>query len=149
MSVDMQAIIRPLWVKGPETSLVGRDSRLILRAMSDIRARTVCFSLVEALSSGPPPAGNLAVPIFVHGSLVAELYSPQGTDPQQPHDRDEVYLVARGTSLFFDGVSRHALETGSFVFVGAGREHRFEDFSKDFAVWVFFYGPTGGEANPI
>ena len=26
-------------------------------------------------------------------------------------------------------------------------EHRFEDFSDDFAVWVIFYGPEGGEAS--
>jgi hypothetical protein len=24
--------------------------------------------------------------------------------------------------------------------------HRFENFSDDLAVWVFFYGPEGGEA---
>lgn len=23
--------------------------------------------------------------------------------------------------------------------------HRFEEFSEDFATWVFFYGPEGGE----
>jgi len=26
-------------------------------------------------------------------------------------------------------------------------EHRFENFSDDLAVWVFFYGPEGGEAE--
>jgi hypothetical protein len=31
--------------------------------------------------------------------------------------------------------------------VAAGIEHRFEDFSEDLAVWVVFYGPTGGEVN--
>jgi hypothetical protein len=31
------------------------------------------------------------------------------------------------------------------LFVGAGVEHRFEEFSDDLAVWVFFYGPEGGE----
>jgi hypothetical protein len=36
---------------------------------------------------------------------------------------------------------------GTFVFVAAGQPHRFEDFSEDFAVWVAFYGPDGGE-NP-
>jgi hypothetical protein len=30
--------------------------------------------------------------------------------------------------------------------VPAGHVHRFESFSDDFAVWVFFYGPSGGEA---
>jgi len=29
--------------------------------------------------------------------------------------------------------------------VAAGVEHRFEDFSADFAVWRVFYGVEGGE----
>lgn len=55
-----------------------------------------CVSLSAALGMGPPPPGNLAVPVFSHGSLVAELYTPRGHEPQTPHDRDEVYVVARG-----------------------------------------------------
>jgi mannose-6-phosphate isomerase-like protein (cupin superfamily) len=94
---------------------------------------------------GPPPPGNLAVPVFSHGSLEAEVYSPKGHDPQQPHRRDEVYVVARGTGMFFDGEQRYAVAPGSFIFVAAGQPHRFEDFTDDFAVWVFFYGPDGGE----
>lgn len=31
-------------------------------------------------------------------------------------------------------------------FVPAGVVHRFEEFTDDFAVWVVFYGPEGGEA---
>jgi mannose-6-phosphate isomerase-like protein (cupin superfamily) len=96
---------------------------------------------------GPPPAGSLSVPVFAHGSLLAKLYAPAGTDPQQPHDRDEVYVVARGTGAFFDGAERHPVEPGAFLFVAAGQPHRFEDFSEDFAVWVFFYGPEGGESD--
>jgi hypothetical protein len=42
---------------------------------------------------------------------------------------------------FFNGVDRCPIENGSFVFVRAGQTPRFEDFSEDFAVWVFFYGP--------
>jgi hypothetical protein len=26
-------------------------------------------------------------------------------------------------------------------------EHRFENFSDDLSVWVFFFGPQGGEAG--
>jgi mannose-6-phosphate isomerase-like protein (cupin superfamily) len=103
-------------------------------------------SLAEALSKGPPPSGNLAVPIFAHGSLEVELYTPRDHDPQKPHRRDEVYLIARGKGLFFDGRHRHEVLPGSFLFVASGQEHRFEDFSDDFAAWVFFYGPDGGEA---
>ena len=104
-----------------------------------------CVTLARALLMGPPPAGNLAVPVFSHGTLVAELYTPAGHDPQTPHERDEVYVVARGTGTFFDGVDRCPIENGSFLFVSAGQIHRFEDVSEDFAVWVFFYGPKGGE----
>ena len=103
--------------------------------------------LRDALSAGPPPPGNLAVPIFAHGSLAVEMYQPSGTDAQQPHDRDEVYLVARGSGLFFDGETRHEVAAGSFIFVAAGQVHRFENFSSDFAVWVLFYGPAGGEGE--
>lgn len=104
-------------------------------------------SLAEALRRGPPPTGNLAVPIFSHGSLAVELYTPAGHDPQKPHTRDEVYVVTRGEGLFFDGERRHPVEAGSFLFVPAGQVHRFEDFSSDFTVWVIFYGPEGGEAD--
>ena len=110
-------------------------------------ARVVHISLAAALSKGPPPAGNLAVPIFSHGSLAVELYTPTGHDPQKPHTRDEIYLVTRGEGRFFDGTERHAVAAGSFIFVPAGQVHRFEDFSTDFAVWVAFYGPEGGESN--
>jgi len=87
------------------------------------------------------------MPVFSHGSLVVELYTPVGQDPQKPHARDEIYFVARGAGQFFDGTKRHAIEPGSFIFVPAGHVHRFEDFSSDFTVWVAFYGPEGGEAD--
>ena len=103
------------------------------------------MSLAEGLRKGPPPAGNLAVPVFSHGSLVVELYTPVGHDPQKPHTRDEVYFVARGKGLFFDGERHQPVEVGSFLFVPAGQLHRFEEFSSDFVVWVVFYGPEGGE----
>jgi mannose-6-phosphate isomerase-like protein (cupin superfamily) len=108
--------------------------------------RAIQVSLAAALRAGPPPAGNLAVPIFAHGSLEVELYSPGAEDVQNPHERDEVYVVARGTGLFFDGRERQSVAPGSFIFVAAGQPHRFEGFSSDFAVWVFFYGPSGGES---
>jgi hypothetical protein len=33
------------------------------------------------------------------------------------------------------------------LFVAAREEHRFVEFTDDFATWVFFYGPEGGEAE--
>jgi mannose-6-phosphate isomerase-like protein (cupin superfamily) len=112
-----------------------------------MKPSTEHVSFTEALAKGSPPPGNLAVPIFAHGSLAVELYTPQGHDPQKPHTRDEIYFVARGRGLFFDGAKQYAVETGSFLFVPAGQPHRFENFSADFAVWVAFYGQEGGEAD--
>ena len=66
-------------------------------------SRIVHVGLAEALTKGPPPHGNLAVPIFSNGSLVVELYTPVGHDPQKPQTRDEVYFVVRGKGQFFDG----------------------------------------------
>ena len=104
------------------------------------------IALEEALSMGPAPAGNLAVPVFRHGSMEAEIYSPVDSDPQNPHDRDEIYVVAVGEGEFFDGEKSVTLKQGSFIFVPAGTPHYFQKWTPGFTVWVFFYGPMGGEA---
>jgi hypothetical protein len=83
--------------------------------------------------------------LFGHGTLEVGFYKPSGKDRQQPHDRDEVYVIASGTGTFFHDGDRIPFEPGETLFVRAGAEHRFEDFSDDFATWVFFYGPKGGE----
>ena len=83
--------------------------------------------------------------LFEHGTLSVEIYAPRGTDPQTPHSRDELYVVLQGRGLFFDGADRHPVGPGDFLFAPAGQPHRFDDFSDDFAVWVLFYGPEGGE----
>jgi len=83
--------------------------------------------------------------LFEHGTLNVEIYAPQGRDPQKPHTRDEVYVVISGTGFFLNGDERHAFEPGDLLFVPAGTVHRFEEFTADFATWVMFYGPEGGE----
>ena len=114
-----------------------------LKTMKKKSASHIPFSLAQEL--GPPPEGNLAVPILHNGSMEAELYMPIGSDPQTPHDRDEIYVVARGAGEFFNGEALVKVEEGSFLFVPAGVEHRFQNFTEGFSVWVIFYGPEGGE----
>ena len=114
--------------------------------MNELGNQMAHLNLADVAKLGPPPQGNLAVPVFRHGSLEVEWYAPGATDRQQPHDRDEVYVVARGTAAFWDGDGRRNVAAGTFLFVAAGRSHRFELMSPDFGVWVFFYGPAGGEA---
>jgi mannose-6-phosphate isomerase-like protein (cupin superfamily) len=102
-------------------------------------------TLLDAESRLPTPDGKRFVELFAHGTLQVELYAPRGTDPQQPHSRDEVYVVARGSGVFFDGTARVNFQAGDFLFVPARVPHRFEQFTGDLAVWVMFYGPEGGE----
>jgi mannose-6-phosphate isomerase-like protein (cupin superfamily) len=80
-----------------------------------------------------------------HGTLELGFYRPRETDPQQPHDQDEIYIVQSGSGYFVHGDKRQPFEAGEALFVPAGDTHRFEDFSEDFAAWVVFYGPEGGE----
>src|ERR1700684_1113843 len=89
--------------------------------------------------------GKEFITLFTHGSLELEIYKPVEKDRQTPHDRDEVYIVAAGKGQFFCNGETATFGTGDFLFVPAGIEHRFFDFSNDFWVWVIFYGPKGGE----
>ena len=83
--------------------------------------------------------------LLERGTLELGYYAPEGVDPQQPHTQDEIYVIQSGSGFFVLGDERQPFETGEALFVPAGVTHRFEDFSDDFAAWVVFYGPEGGE----
>jgi mannose-6-phosphate isomerase-like protein (cupin superfamily) len=100
---------------------------------------------VEALASVPDGQVQRSVKLFSHGSLVVKIYAPRGMDPQEPHTRDEAYVVVSGSGEFVHGKERVSFGPGDFLFAPAGLAHRFENFSEDFSVWVLFYGPKGGE----
>ena len=98
----------------------------------------------------PVPAGRRSAEILHHGSLEVRWYAPSRSDPQTPHERDEIYVVASGRAAFMRGSERVQVAAGDLLFVPAGMEHRFEELSDDFATWVMFYGPAGGERdNPF
>lgn len=91
--------------------------------------------------------GKAFLRLFAHGSLEVEVYRPVDRDLQTPHTRDEVYVVIAGHGEFVNGDRRQPFQPGELLFVPAGVEHRFENFSADFSTWVVFYGPHGGEAS--
>ena len=99
-----------------------------------------------ALSQLPGAGGEPFELLFEHGTLEIEVYAPRGVDEQTPHTRDEVYVIISGTGMFRNGDEYYAFAPGDLLFVPAGVEHRFEDFTDDFATWVMFYGPEGGES---
>jgi len=74
------------------------------------------------------------------------FYVPRGSDRQQPHSRDEIYVVATASVTFSDDDDRVPFSPGDAPLVAAGRPHRLEGFSNALAVWSAFYGPEGGEA---
>jgi mannose-6-phosphate isomerase-like protein (cupin superfamily) len=85
------------------------------------------------------------VTLFRQGTLEVEIYRPVGADRQEPHEKDELYVVIAGSGIFAHAGQRTPFRAGDTLFVRAGVPHRFEEFSADFATWVFFYGPAGGE----
>jgi len=95
-----------------------------------------------------PAGGGLPfATLFRHGTLSIEIFRPLGVDTQQPHDRDEAYVVVAGTAEFVHGARRDRVGPGDLLFAPAGLPHRFEAFSEGFTVWVLFYGPVGGEPS--
>jgi mannose-6-phosphate isomerase-like protein (cupin superfamily) len=92
-------------------------------------------------------SNGLFLELFTHGSLSLEVYKPLKFDHQKPHEQDEVYVIIAGKGEFYCGDVTVSFEKGDFLFVPAGIEHRFLNFSDDFSTWVIFYGPAGGE-NP-
>jgi mannose-6-phosphate isomerase-like protein (cupin superfamily) len=104
-------------------------------------------TIAEALAQLPGPDGENFVSVFEHGSLVVEILAPPSTVPLPPHTRDEVYIVAQGTGELLNGETRVSISPGDFLFVPAGVEHHFENFTDDLIIWIIFYGPEGGEAN--
>ena len=60
--------------------------------------------------------------LFNHGSLTIEIYKPEKVDHQQPHTRDEIYVIASGSGTFVNGETKEPFEKGEVLFVKAGRD---------------------------
>jgi mannose-6-phosphate isomerase-like protein (cupin superfamily) len=123
------------------------SDELIDATTSQTRGDKAHLSIADALNRLSAAAGAMSVLLFEHGSLRVKMYAPRGHDPQTPHAQDEIYLVAQGRGIFDNGATRREFQVGDLLFAPAGSPHRFENFTDDFAVWVIFYGPEGGEAK--
>jgi mannose-6-phosphate isomerase-like protein (cupin superfamily) len=111
--------------------------------------RSRVIHLAEAQAAIPGPAGEHAITLLQRGTLKAMLSIGRFAPLPRlttPHTQDEIYVILSGRGIFFHDGKRDAFEAGDLLFVAAGVEHRFEDFTEDTVVWVVFYGPNGGEA---
>jgi mannose-6-phosphate isomerase-like protein (cupin superfamily) len=104
-------------------------------------------TVAEALQKLDGSDGGLFVKLMEHGSMSVEIYRPVEIDRQTSHLQDELYVIISGTGDFVNNGRRSAFGPGDMLFVPAGVEHCFENFSNDFATWVIFYGPEGGEGG--
>jgi mannose-6-phosphate isomerase-like protein (cupin superfamily) len=114
----------------------------------DLRPRSHVLHHAAARTHLPGPDGAHSVSLFRRGMLDVKLAGarPVPTTALTPHDQDEIYLIVRGRGVLFHDGRRDSFEAGDLLFVAAGTEHRFEDYTADLSVWVVFFGPPGGEA---
>jgi mannose-6-phosphate isomerase-like protein (cupin superfamily) len=106
------------------------------------------FTPAEARAAFPAdPAAMRFAYVLKHGTMKLGLYAQTDEDRQQPHAQDELYVVVSGTADFIKAGERAACSASDALFVEAGVVHRFETMSPDFALWVVFWGPEGGEAG--
>ncbi len=107
--------------------------------------------IAEALARLPRPKtdkwplGIWDIDAIAHGTMSVSVFAPKTTDFQTPHVQDELYVVMSGTGVFVANNIQCSFAPGDVIFVPAGIEHRFVEFTPDFATWVVFYGPLGGE----
>lgn len=122
----------------------GRSTQsLVLSMKSTI---TDLLPRISGPASAKWPNGEPFAVAFRHGTMTVELFAPKGQDTQTPHTQDELYFIHSGSGTFVLEGEHHPFAPGTCFFVRAGAEHRFVDFTPDFATWVVFWGPPGGEA---
>lgn len=80
------------------------------------------------------------VEVMKDGTMTVEYFAPKTRDEQTPHSKDELYVIASGNSEFYRNGEIITCQKGDVIFVPAKMEHRFMNFSEDFATWVIFYG---------
>lgn len=111
----------------------------------DVRSRSGVIRFPEARALIPTPEGERPVPVLHRGTLDIRLSLPLPPNVQTPHAQDELYAVIRGRGVLIHGGERTPFEAGDLLFVAAGVEHHYADFSADLALWRIFYGAEGGE----
>ena len=92
--------------------------------------------------------GETYTKLFAQPALDIALYKPDRIDPQKPHLRDEIYVIATGSGTFMQAGETRPFGPGDLLFVPKGVPHRFEDFTADFSTWVIFFGEVPPKPSP-
>lgn len=103
------------------------------------------FTIEEFLEKLPLPAnekwkdGVFDVEPFKKGNVSLIFFAPRGRDYQTFHDEDEFYFIVRGSGELIIENEKFECTAGDAFFVAAKKEHRFENFTEDFATWAIFF----------
>ena len=96
---------------------------------------------LQELAARLPPGGYevfLDSPSLELGVYV--LVAPE-PDDQEPHDRDEVYVVLEGSGVLTVEGEEQRLGPGDAAFVAAGDDHRFSGYER-IVLFVLFDNTT-------
>jgi mannose-6-phosphate isomerase-like protein (cupin superfamily) len=110
-----------------------------------VYAGGVKFTVDEMLARLPLPAndkwkeGVWDVEPFQKAGVSLVFFAPRGRDHQTTHDKDEFYFIVRGSGEIVIAGDRRPFAAGDVFFVEKGVEHRFENFTDDFATWAVFF----------
>ena len=94
------------------------------------------------------PDGTHWIEHLTVADLSAGTYSipAGGTDGQEPHTEDEIYVVTAGRAVLQAGGDSAPVGPGSVVYVAAGERHRFTDITEDLAAFVLFAPAEGSRS---
>ena len=83
---------------------------------------------------------DLYIEFLRRSSMSAGVYrlAAGSTDPQKPHQEDEIYFVISGRAALRAGSDTSSVEAGTIAFVPAGEPHAFEDIAEDLEILVVF-----------
>ena len=102
------------------------------------KLRSGVIRLSDAQRDIPGPNGERSVLVLKRGSLDVKLSLPLPPNEQTPHVQDEIYVVMRGRGVLVHDGKRDPFGSGDLLFVAAGVEHHYEDFTNDLARWRRF-----------
>ena len=103
-------------------------------------------SLEEARAEVQHRTGELYLEFLRRDSMSCGLYVLEAgaTDPQGPHQEDEVYVVLSGRARLRAGDRDDPVGPGSVLFVARTVPHRFHDITERLSVLVLFAPAESG-----
>jgi mannose-6-phosphate isomerase-like protein (cupin superfamily) len=109
--------------------------------------RSAVFPLARARNDVKLVRGKRLATVVERDTLRLLCSRPLPPNVQSPHDQDELYVVVQGRGVLFHDGKRDRFSAGDAIFVAAGVDHHFEEFTEDLTLWVIFYGSKGGEVG--